>query len=86
MTEMSIHEAALLAATGKTGGRQMDCGSAHGKVCSEISHLKTSDENQWKEINGMKRILLTTLGAIIVTMFGVIINLAVTIAKTGVHP
>ena len=86
MTEMSINEAALLAATGITGGRQMDCGSEHGKVCSDILHLKESDGNQWREINGMKRILLTSLGAIIVTMFGVMANLIITLAKTWVHP
>jgi hypothetical protein len=86
MAEISIHEAALLAAG---GGRRMEgnCGAAHGEVCAEIKNLKSSDTRQWAEITGMKKLLLTSLGAIIVTMLGVIVNLAVTIAKTGaVHP
>ena len=87
MADPTIMEAALLASTGRMGDLRMeDCGSAHGRVLSEIAHLKESDKGQWLEINNMKRILLTSLGAIIVTMLGVIINLIITVARTGAHP
>lgn len=58
------------------------------KLCSEHSGIKTkinqlckSDDAQWKEINGMKKMFLVILTGLVLTLVGISINLAVLLAK-----
>lgn len=55
----------------------------HSGVCKEIVHILESDRDQWKEINGMKRLLIIVLTSTVITMLGVILNLVVVLAKTS---
>ena len=49
---------------------------AHSGIIAKINQICKSDDSQWKEINGMKKILLTSLGMVVLTLIGVIVNLA----------
>jgi len=58
------------------------------KLCSEHSGIKTkinqlckSDDSQWKEINSMKNRMIVILTGIILTLTGVVVNLAILLAK-----
>ena len=53
----------------------------HSGVCSDMVHLKQSDESQWKEINSMKTRNTVMLTATILTLLGVIGNIVVLLVR-----
>ena len=57
-----------------------DC-RAHSGITRDIEHLEASDKNQWKEINGMKKWLIGTLTASVLSLVGIVVTLAITIGR-----
>lgn len=61
----------------------MDNGTCnkHSGVCSELSHLTTSDVKQWESIDAIKNTLTKTLTAIVITLIVGIVNLITMLVK-----
>jgi len=57
----------------------------HSGVCVEVSSLKKSANDLWSAIDGIRKLMYTILGSIIVTMIGVIVQLGVTLANRVGH-
>ena len=55
--------------------------SEHSGVMAKIKQLCKSDDSQWKDINGMKKMFLVILTGLVLTLAGISINLAVLLAK-----
>lgn len=53
----------------------------HSGIVADIKHNKDTNTAQWKEINGMKKFIMTTLLLVCVTLMGVLLQLAITLAK-----
>jgi len=54
---------------------------AHSGILSDVKHLEADNASQWEEINGMKKFIMTTLLMVCITLIGVLIQLAITLAK-----
>jgi hypothetical protein len=53
----------------------------HEAIKVRLDHAEQDNKDQWKEINGMKRFIMTTLVMVSLTLMGVLFNLAITLAK-----
>ena len=57
----------------------------HSGVCKEVDFLKESARDLWTAIDGMRRLMYTVLGSIIVTMIGVIVQLGLSLGNRVGH-
>jgi len=60
-----------------------DC-KAHSGITKAIKYLEKNTDSQWTEINNMKKRSLVIMTAVIITLLGVLTNLAILLASRGV--
>lgn len=66
----------------RSGKPCKDC-TAHSGVDTALNYLGKNTEKQWTEIDNMKKRSLIILTAVIVTLVGVLANLALLLASHG---
>lgn len=59
-----------------------DC-KAHGAFRVRIEHCEKDNQDQWGEINGMKKLLIGTLATSAISMIGIIFMLLIQLARVG---
>jgi len=55
--------------------------SEHSGIMAKIKQLCKSNDAQWKEINGMKKMFLLILTGLVLTLAGISVNLAFLLTK-----
>jgi len=53
---------------------------AHSGFEARIRNCERTNSDQWGEINGMKKLVITTLGSAVLTLLVVLINLLINLA------
>ncbi len=61
-------------------GACKDC-KAHGAFRVRIDHTETTNIEQWKEIDGMKKLLIGTLTTSFISMIGIVFMVLLQLAK-----
>ena len=63
-------------------GAYKDC-KAHGAFKVRLDHIEVVNVDQWKEINGMKKLLIGTLTTSVISLIGIVFMVLVQLARAG---